>query len=213
MIVNAWGVVLSRRHHGEADRLCSIYTEGFGRLSVRFVGVNKPGRKLKALSEPLVWGEYRLYLSPKSEWAKAVGGKLIGCYPGIREDLRRTVDALSVCELVSSITAERSPNPQKYELITEALRLLDEGPRPWLTAVFGLRLLDLAGFGLPEGDALQARLREGTLEQACSRPWDEAAHARLQHAVRAHAEAQSGRALRCPPFAEKTLSREEPAPC
>ena len=35
MIFNAWGVVLSRRDHGEADRLCSVYTETHGRLMVR----------------------------------------------------------------------------------------------------------------------------------------------------------------------------------
>ena len=90
MILNAWGVVLSRRDLGEADRLATLYTENLGKISVRFVGVNKPGRKLKALSEPMVWGEYRLYLKPSHDRAKAIGGRIISTFPNIRSDLSRT---------------------------------------------------------------------------------------------------------------------------
>src|SRR5438270_3577971 len=111
MVLNAWGVVLSRRDLGEADRLCAIYTENLGKLAVRFVGVNKPGRKLKALSEPLVWSELRLYVSPRSEFGKCVGGQLISTFPAIREDFDRTVEALTCCELMNQLTPMGAPNP------------------------------------------------------------------------------------------------------
>ena len=205
MIVNAWGVVLSRRDHGEADRLCTIYTENLGRLLVRFVGVNKPGRKLKALSEPMVWGEYRLYVSPKSDIGKAIGGQLIGCFPSIRGDLARTVSALGCLELLQALTVDRAPNAEKYELLCETLQALDEGENPWAALAYGLRLLDLAGFGLPEraagaDAALWRRLQERPLRALRALPVDDAAAGRLRETIYDHAEVQAGRALKSRSF-------------
>ena len=75
MILNSSGVVLSRRNAGEADRLTTLFTEDMGKIEVRFIGANKSKAKLKALSEPMMWGEYRLHQSPRSEFAKAIGGR------------------------------------------------------------------------------------------------------------------------------------------
>lgn len=207
MIVNAWGVVLGRRDHGEADRLCTIYTENLGKVQARFVGVNKPGRKMKALSEPMAWAEYRLYVSPRNDYGKVIGGQLIGTFPGIRADLNRTVQALSCCEMMSAITAERSPNPEKYELICGTLAALDAGAGPWIALAFGLRLLDLAGYGLPEKAAgadapLWEELRGRTWVELSDLPWDEGAAGRLRQTLYDHAEAQAGRPLKTRAFAD-----------
>jgi DNA repair protein RecO len=214
VIVNAWGVVLSRRDHGEADRLCTIYTENLGKLLVRFVGVNKPGRKLKALSEPLCWGEYRLYVNAKSDVGKAIGGQLIGCFPSIRGDFSRTVQALGCLELLQSLTADRSPNPEKYELLCDCLTSLETGENPWAPLAYGLRLLELAGFGLPEraagqDESLWRVLRERPLEELAALPWDEAPASRLRETLYSHAEAQSGRPLKSRAFADALHSARE----
>ena len=111
MIVNAGGIVLSRRAFGEYDRLCSIFTEHLGKVPARFVGVNRAKGKMKALSEPGVWGEYRLHLSTRTEFAKAVGGRLIGSFPGWRESLGRTFDALACLEMLDRLTPDHQPSP------------------------------------------------------------------------------------------------------
>jgi recombinational DNA repair protein (RecF pathway) len=213
VIVNAWGVVLSRRVHNEADRLCTLYTETHGKLMVRFVGVNKPGRKLKALSEPLCWGEYRLYLSAKTGMAKAIGGQLIGCFPGIRADFTRTVEALGCLELMQALTADHVPNPQEYALLVDTLQALEAGPSPWAAPAYGLRLLDAAGFGLPDRAAerdlpLWSLLRETPAADLAAVPFDAAAAARLSHALYSHAEAQAGRPMKARAFVE-SLSPSE----
>lgn len=198
-ILNAWGVVLSRRDHGESDRLCTLYTETLGKVRARFVGVNKAGRKLKAFSEPFVWAEYRLYVSPRSDYAKVIGGQLIGSFPGIRRSLPRTVAALGCCELLESITAERSPNPEKYALICRTLASLENGENAaWAPVSFGLRLLASAGLGVEEGatveePSLWARLHSGELDGL---PFDAAAAGRVTELVRSLVEGQLGRPLR-----------------
>ncbi len=150
MIVNAGGVVLSRRVLGEHDRLCAVYTEHLGKIATRFVGVNRARGKLKALSEPGVWGEYRLHMSARSEFAKAVGGRLTCSFPGWRTDLGRTFDALACLEMLDRLTPDHQPSPEKYRLICSVLAALDENPSGWLVAAFGLRLAGLLGIGLRE---------------------------------------------------------------
>lgn len=202
MIVNALGIVLSRRNLGEADRLSTLYTESLGKIAVRFVGVNKPLRKLKALSEPLVWGEYRLYLSQRSEIAKAVGGRIVSSFPQLRGDLSRTVEALAFCELISHLTPQRSPNAGKYRLISEALQVLEEGPSPWLDIAYGLRLLELSGFGVRDiaislaERGLWEALHSVPLGELGRLPWEPGDAERFRSLLYGHAEAQAGRPLK-----------------
>lgn len=202
-IVNAWGIVLSRRNHGESDRLCTLYTENLGKIPVRFAGVNKAGRKLKALSEPFVWAEYRLYVSSRSDYGKAIGGQLIASFPGIRADFMRTVAALGCCELLESMTPDRAPNPDEYRLICATLQGLESGESAWAPVSFGLRLLGLAGLGVEkeatvEEPSLWARLHAGDLSGLA---FDSAAAARIGEVVRHHVENHTGRLLKSREFA------------
>lgn len=212
MILNAWGVVLARRDHGEADRLSVIYTENLGKLPVRFAGVNKPGRKLKALSEPLAWAEFRLYVSPRSEYGKCVGGQLISTFPAVRGDFDRTVEALTCCELVNRLTADRAPSPEKYRLLCSALALLEEGASPWLPVAFGLQLLSLAGFGVEEAEIgaddleLWRRLHETALDALPVVPWRPASAERFRHLLDARVEGQLLRPLQTRAFAAKAAA-------
>jgi len=214
VIVNAWGVVLSRRDLGEADRLCVIYTENLGKLPVRFVGVNKAGRKLKALSEPMAWAEYRLYVSPRNEFGKCIGGQLISTFPAVRENLEKTVEALTCCELMHQLTADRSPNPDKYRLLCSALALLEGEHSPWLPAAFGFQLMSLAGFGV-EDEAVHESDRESltslhstALDALDVIPWRPEAAARLRHLLDARIEGQLERPLKTRRFASM-LSQPE----
>lgn len=201
MIVNASGIVLSRRNLGEYDRLAVVFTEDFGKLPVRFVGVNRPAGKLKALSEPGVWGEYRLHLSPRSEFAKAVGGRIAASFPGLRGDLERVTAALTCCELLERLTPERDPSQPKYRLLVGFLAAIEESWSPWLPLAFGLRLVELAGLGLRERAPASCadfwtRLHE--VEPASLTLLDErpAAREAALRQLREHVQSHIGRALR-----------------
>lgn len=219
MIVNAPGVVLSRRPLGEYDRLCSVFTEEFGKVPARFVGVNRPKGKMKAMSEPGVWGEYRLHLSVRSEFAKAVGGRLIASFPSWRGDLGRTFDALACLEMVDRLTPDRLPSPEKYRLLCAVLAALDESPSRWLVASFGLRLAEMLGFSLRERAPSPARavwtaLHETEPAALVLLPYDAAADDAARRLLDEHLGAQAGRRLRAFEFREaydKTETQGVPA--
>ncbi len=192
MIQCSPAVSLLRRPIGEWDRLTILYTRDFGKVAVRFAGVLRPLGKLKALSEPLVWGDYRLFLGETSEYGKCVGGALFSAFPAIRSDLSRQGEALHLLELMNRLTPDRQPSSAKYELLTESLESLERGASGWLAVAYALRLFELAGFGmrgagwLNEAPALWDALHDGPLGEVAALPEEPVALARLRAEVRRH---------------------------
>lgn len=215
MILNAFGVALARRALGEYDRLTSVFTEDLGKLPVRFVGVCRPAGKLKALAEPAVWAEYRLHVSPRSEFAKCVGGRIVSTFPAARADLARTTAVLYCCELLDKLTAERAPSPEKYRLLCATLAALEASASRWLSLSFGLRLMDLAGFSLRERAPAPAAsvweaLHSTEPAELVGLGFDRAAAASARRALEAHFELQTGRRLRTAEFRESLRAVPRP---
>ena len=215
MILNEHGVVLARRSAGEYDRLATVFTEGFGKMTVRFVGVARPASKLKALAEPAVWGEYRLYVSPRSEHAKCVGGRIVTTFPSLRGDLPRITASLYCCELLDKLTAENAPSPEKFRLLVNVLAALENAPSRWLTLSFGLRLLDYAGFGLRErapaaSAGVWSALHDREPAELADIPFDRQAASEARRLLESHFEAQTGRALKVVEFREALRAARPP---
>ncbi|HXT01777.1 MAG TPA: DNA repair protein RecO [Elusimicrobiota bacterium] len=215
MILNAHGVVLARRPIGEYDRLATIFTEDLGKLTVRFVGVSRSASKLKALAEPASWGEYRLHVSPRSEHAKCVGGRIIATFPGVRTDLPRITAALYCCELLDKLTAERAPGPEKFRLLCSTLAALEATPSRWLTLSYGLRLMDYAGFSLRErapqaAAAVWEALHDREPADLAAIPFGRDAAAEARRLLESHFEVQTGRPLKVAEFREALRAAPRP---
>lgn len=142
-------VVLVKRDIREADRVVSVYTRTRGRMNIRFPGVNRGLSKLKALAEPFVCSDIRIYLRNGSYSGVATGGKINSVFPGIRADSGKTSLALHFCELMYRMTPELQANEDKFFLMVGALEYLNRNiPHPAMRAAFTFRLMRLAGFGL-----------------------------------------------------------------
>ncbi|MCX5793965.1 MAG: DNA repair protein RecO [Elusimicrobia bacterium] len=226
MILNDNAVVLRRGDSGEYGRWAVLLSEGHGLLPVRFAGVNRPAGKLKALSEPMVWGEYRLFFSGRSPAVHVTGGRLASSFPGIRAELSRTLTGLTLCEMTWRLAAERVPSPAKYRLLCRALCLLDQGASPWLETAFGLKLLEAAGYSLrelplpPAQAPLWRSLHESALEGLGDLPWEAEAGGRFLQVVHDHVEAHAERPLRSLEvarslelFAARSRRAKESVPC
>jgi DNA repair protein RecO (recombination protein O) len=215
VILNAHGVVLGRRPVGEYDRLATVFTEDLGKMTVRFVGVARSASKLKALSEPAAWGEYRLHVSPRTEHAKCVGGRIVATFPRVREDLPRITAALYCCELLDKLTAERVPSPEKFRLLCSALAALEDTPSRWLTLSFGLRLMDYAGFSLRERAPREAArvwddLHDSEPADLVALSFDRGAASEARRLLETHFEAQTGRPLQVAVFRESLRAAPRP---
>ncbi len=149
MIFTDKGIVLLRQPFRETDRVISLYTREHGRVNVRVPGVMRQSGKLKALSEPFVCAEVRIYVRRGGAMGTLTGGKIESVFPTIRADLKRTRLALHFCELLFRMTPLHQPSTGKFDLLRQALIELDcAKPVPAFQAAFTLRLMALAGFGL-----------------------------------------------------------------
>ncbi|OIO12416.1 MAG: DNA repair protein RecO [Elusimicrobia bacterium CG1_02_63_36] len=199
-------VVIGRREHRETDRVAIAYTDAFGKVPVRFGGVNRPAGKLKAVSEPMVWTELRLYARHGAEFTTATGGSLLSSFPRIRSDFSSTLRGLEVCELLDRLTPMWKPNPRKLRLSVECLTAMDGAAGSpgvaWLSSAYALRLFKSAGFGLrekrvsEENRALWELLHEGPLEEIGRLPEDRDRQGRLDYLVRHSVERIADRPLR-----------------
>lgn len=149
MIFTDTGIILLRQPFREADRIVSIYTREHGRLNVRVPGVKRQTGKLKAISEPFVCSDIRIYVRRGGVMGTLTGGKIRSVFPAIRTDLKRMQLALHFCELLLRMTPLHQPSKQKFDLLHQALTELEYGGvNPAFQAAFTLRLMTLAGFGL-----------------------------------------------------------------
>lgn len=149
MIFSDSGIILVRQDFREADRIVSVYTRQHGRLHARLPGVARPLGKLKALCEPLTFGELRIYARRGGVIGTVTGGKIHTVFPHIHQDLKRLQLAQHFCELFMRLTPLHQPNEAKFELLLQALTELENyGENTAFMAAFTLRLMTLAGFGL-----------------------------------------------------------------
>lgn len=129
--------------------MISLYTQEHGRINLRLPGVCKPQGKLKALSEPFVHAQYRIYLKRGGAVGTVTGGKAENVFPHLRADLKRLTLAMHFCELFMRMTPLHQPSPEKYALLLQSLTELDSSvPTPAFAPAFTLRLMAAAGFGL-----------------------------------------------------------------
>ncbi|MCX5782873.1 MAG: DNA repair protein RecO, partial [Elusimicrobia bacterium] len=149
MIFSDKAIVLLKKDHRETDRVVSIYTQSRGRMLIRFPGVNRSRGKLKIFTEPFACAEFRIYLRQNSPVGCGAGGKIITVFPNLRRDLEKTKMAFYFCELMFKLTPEHQPSPEKYKLLFDGLNRLENAQLyPALGTAYGLRLMELAGFGL-----------------------------------------------------------------
>ena len=151
MIFCDYGIVLRSRPLRENDRIVTVFTKGGGKLEVNFKSVRRAAGKLKALSEPITWGDYRFYLRGGSNFPVCTGGATLSIFPGLRAGRDRIFMAFHFCEVVNKLTPAAQPSAGKYELLLSALQALDANPpSAWMRFAFILRVMELAGYGLKE---------------------------------------------------------------
>ncbi|HBL17515.1 MAG: hypothetical protein A2X36_04775 [Elusimicrobia bacterium GWA2_69_24] len=220
------GLTLTVSPHRESDRLAVVFTDEYGKVPVRFIGVERPAAKLRAFSEPMVRAEFRFYVRDGAEFCVAAGGALSTVYPGIRTDLDATVRGLGVCELLHRLTPSWRPAPDKLALACEALDAIErvasdpgaDGERrqagyAWLVSAFALRLFESAGYGLrarrvsAENRTLWELLHGGAWSELAALPPDPERESRLRTIIEGTVERVAEKPLRFPALVQGVKKR------
>ena len=121
-------VVLDRRDFGEADRLLTLYTPGYGKVRAVAKGSRRTTSRLSGHIE--LFTHTYLFLAVGRNLDIVTQSQLIRSHERLREDLWRAALGFHVLELVNHFSEERLDNPGLWRALLEVLARLDAMPEP-----------------------------------------------------------------------------------
>lgn len=141
------GLVLHTRAYGESDRIVTLLTEHFGKLSGIAKGARNSRRRFAGTLEPFV--QVRVIFRQRSETTLAFLERceFLNVFTTFTEDLEVYAAGTYVLELADRMVFGREAGGEVFRLVLRTFELLDAAtpPEPLLRA-FELHLLTLTGY-------------------------------------------------------------------
>lgn len=143
-VYKADAIVLRRRPLGEADRVLTLYTKEWGKLSAVARGVRRTASRQAGRLEPFSHVDL-LLAQGRGSLDGVAQVEVRDGMAALRNDLRRFGAAALAAELLEAATPERESHPELFHLTAMSLGLIarDVASAP---AWFALRLVSLVGF-------------------------------------------------------------------
>lgn len=136
-------VVLGSHKFGEADKVVILLTRDHGKIRAVAKGVRKTKSSIGARLEPMSIIEVSMRAGRELDTVDQV--RLLSPLNGVRGDFDRIRQGLSMIETLDKVTPDREPVPQHFELLTRALRFLDDRWSPLLLSSFFWRVIQIEG--------------------------------------------------------------------
>lgn len=138
---------MKRSNFGEADRLVTLYTKHYGKLTCIAKGI----RKLTSRKR----GDLEIFNSVSFLASRGKGidiiteTEIIKTFSEWRKNLKKVASAYEICEMLDRLTAENSEQEDVYDLLVDYLKRLgqtsEENLSFWVDSFAG-NLLKLLGF-------------------------------------------------------------------
>ena len=138
------GIVLKRRNFGEADRILTVFTLVYGKISVLAKGVRRITSKRAGNVELL--NRVSMYLHQGKGMPILTEALSLNTFQKLKADLTLSTYAYHILELVDKLTAENQENGKLYAELIEVLKRLEKNPRQVLVRAFEAKLLSNQGF-------------------------------------------------------------------
>ncbi len=121
-------IVLSRFDLGEADRVLTLITPGYGKLKAIAKGIRRPASRLGGSLEP--FAELNVALARGRTFDVVTEVRVGHAWLALRDRLESAATAWYLAELADRSLEERHPAEPLYALLRRAYELLDAGMAP-----------------------------------------------------------------------------------
>ena len=140
------GVVLSESNMGDFDKMLTILTPNFGKISCVAKGARRPRSALLAGSQIFCFGEYLMYKGTNTYHINSV--EPIEVFYNIRTDLDKLNVAVHINKIVQEVTGENQNCFNIMQLLLNTLYVISETDKnlDLVLSTFKLRLLSILGF-------------------------------------------------------------------
>jgi DNA repair protein RecO (recombination protein O) len=158
--IDSPAIVLSTIRYSETSKIVRLATREHGVQSAIAKGALRPRSRFGAALQFLSEGQARLLVKEHRELHVLASFDLLRLHAGLASDLERYATATVSAEVMLRF-APADPHPESYDLLREALGLLEIAPGPEVEAL-GFRVLWLLVSTLGFAPALDACVRDGT---------------------------------------------------
>jgi DNA repair protein RecO (recombination protein O) len=158
--IDSPAIVLSTLRYSETSKIVRLATREHGVQSAIAKGALRPRSRFGAALQFLSEGQVRLLVKEHRELHILASFDLLRLHAGLAADLERYATASALAEVMLRF-APADSHPESYDLLREALGLLEIVPAPELEAL-GFRVLWQLVGSLGFAPALEACVRDGT---------------------------------------------------
>jgi DNA repair protein RecO (recombination protein O) len=140
-------VVMRVRAFGEADKIVTFLTRDLGKVAGIAKGAKRSKRRFVNVLEPFTHVHVTLRQRPTTDLAFIESCELVDVHLTLVRDLGKFAYASYMLELTDRLVHGREAGEETYELVREALALLDRAaPEAGMLRGFELHLLRLTGY-------------------------------------------------------------------
>lgn len=144
--VKAEGIIIKEVKYGDSDKIYTLFTKEFGKISAKAKGVCSPKSRLMHGTNFLCYSKFILYRYPKTYFISQCD--VIHNFYQLSTDIEKVSYAAYFADLINELSAENEPHEAVLRLFLNSLYLLKEGKKPkqLIKFVFELRLMCESGY-------------------------------------------------------------------
>lgn len=140
------GIVIAENNMGDFDKMLTILTPNYGKISCVAKGARRPQSALLSGTQLFCFGEYLMYKGSSTYHINSC--ETIEIFYNIRTDLDKLKYAIHINKIILDVTEENENCYNILQLYLNTLYLIAESNKDLdlITCVFKIRLLSLIGF-------------------------------------------------------------------
>lgn len=141
------GIVLKRVNFGEADKIITVFTKHYGKVTLLAKGIRRLTSRKRGDLE--VFNQVVFFAAKGKEMDIVTETELIEGFSSWRKDLPKVAIAYQLIEMVDKLTAEGSEQEEVYQLLASYLgnlKSISQDNKNSFVSSFGGNLLKLLGF-------------------------------------------------------------------
>lgn len=141
------GVVLKRTNFGEADKIVTVYSKHYGKITLLAKGIRRLTSRKRGNLE--IFNKVSFFASRGKGMDIVTEVETLESFSFWRKDLHKVAVAYQLCEMVDKLTAEGVEQEEVYALLSDYLNNLNFHNKDNYSnflGSFGLSLLKILGF-------------------------------------------------------------------
>lgn len=145
MFYKVEAVVIRSMDYGEGNKIITLYTKEWGKVSVMARGAKKMKSRYSAITQLFTYGEYTYY--KKGQMGNLNDGEIIRSHHLLQENIHKTAYAAYILEMIDRMLHELEGSSYLFEQLISTLDAIEEGKDPQVvTHLFEMKMLKFAGY-------------------------------------------------------------------